>query len=118
MVAKVRDAASGLRERSDAIDAETHDLKARLYEALETGKVELDDLAPRIKELKSQQDELYKAKVHARAEMAARGVKEVDLTRVKTYARNLHDKLKEGELTERKALLARLWRESRSIMAG
>jgi hypothetical protein len=40
----------------DVIDAELRDARvrlSRLYDALETGKIELDDLAPRIKELKA-----------------------------------------------------------------
>lgn len=37
--------------------------------------------------------------------MVVRGVEDVDLARVKAYARDLHNLLKEGELTERKAFL-------------
>ena len=50
----------------DVIDAELRDIRARLsrlYDALETGKLDLDDLAPRIKELKTRQDELNKSKI-------------------------------------------------------
>jgi len=44
---------SVLKDKMDAIDAEMADVKAllmRIYDALETGKVTLDDLAPRIRE--------------------------------------------------------------------
>ncbi len=44
-----------LKDRLDTIDAESKDIRARLsqlYDALETGKLSLDDLAPRIRELK------------------------------------------------------------------
>ncbi len=83
-------------------------MKARLtklYEALETGKLGLDDLAPRIKELKVRQDELSKARVLLEAEMAARGVQPVDEVMVKSYARDLRGLLEESELTERRAFL-------------
>jgi chromosome segregation ATPase len=65
-----------LRDRLEIIDTEVRDVRARLtklYEALETGKLDLDDLAPRIKELKLRQDELSKARVLLEAEMAAQG---------------------------------------------
>ena len=55
-----------LKERLDAIDAELNDVEIRLsklYDALETNKLSLDDLAPRIKELRSRQDELKKVKL-------------------------------------------------------
>jgi site-specific DNA recombinase len=58
------DSAHGLlKEKLDSIDAELNDVKLRLakyYEALEPGKLGLDDLSPRIKELKVRQDELTK----------------------------------------------------------
>lgn len=38
----------------------------RLYDALETGKVEPDDLAPRIKDLRLRHDELLRAEMQAR----------------------------------------------------
>lgn len=59
-------ASYGLKDRMDVIDAELRDIRARLsrlYDALETGKLDLDDLAPRIKELKTRQDELNKSKI-------------------------------------------------------
>ena len=44
-----------LKERLDALDTDLNDViirLSRLYDALETNKVSLDDLAPRIKELR------------------------------------------------------------------
>ena len=54
-----RSASSGLKERLEIIDAEIHDVRARLsklYDAIETGKVALDDLSSRIRELKARQE--------------------------------------------------------------
>jgi site-specific DNA recombinase len=99
---------SSLNERLEVVDAELRDARARLaklYEALETGKLDLDALAPRIKELKVRQDELSKARVLLEAEMAARGVQPVDEVMVKSYAQDLRGLLEEAELTERRAFL-------------
>ena len=44
-------ASSRLKDQLDNVDAELGDVRARLakhYDALETGKIALDDLAPRI----------------------------------------------------------------------
>jgi hypothetical protein len=52
---ELHSASSILKERIDAINAELIDVTNRLskhYDALETGKLELDQLAPRIKQLR------------------------------------------------------------------
>ena len=94
--------------RMEIIDTELRDVRARLtklYEALETGKLDLNDLAPRIKELKLRQDELSKARVILEAEMVAQGVQQLDADMVKRYADDLRDLLEETNLTERKAFI-------------
>ena len=51
------------RDRMEAIEGDMNETKLRLtklYDGLETGKLPLDDLAPRIKELKARADELNK----------------------------------------------------------
>ncbi len=105
---ELQSASCGLKDRLDAIDTELRDVRARLsrlYDALETGELELDDLAPRIKELKTRQDELNKAKIQIEAEMVARGVEQVDTAIVKAYAQDLRALLEEADFTERKAFL-------------
>ena len=72
---------------------------------LETGKIKLDDLAPRIRELKERQDELNKTRVQVEADMVARGTEEIDVNTVKAYAQDLRSLLEEADLTERKAFL-------------
>lgn len=55
-----------LHQRLDAIDTELKYIEprlSRLCDALETGKLELNDIAPRIKELRNRQDELKKTRV-------------------------------------------------------
>ena len=105
---ELQTASSGLKNRLDIIDAELYDVKARLaklYDALETGKLDLNDLSPRIKELKARQDELNKNRVLMEAEMAVQGVQPVDEALVKSYAEDLRVLLEESDITERKAFL-------------
>ena len=97
-----------LKDRLDVIDAELKDVKARLsrlYDALETGKLGLDELWPRIKEWKARQDELGKARIQVEVDIVAHGVEEVDVSVVKGYAKDLRNLLEESEFTERKAFL-------------
>ena len=97
-----------LRERLDTCDAELKDVKdrlSRLYDVLETGKLGLNDLAPRIKELKRRQDELGKTRVQIEADMVVQGIGQVDVDTVKSYAQDLRDLLEESDFTERKAFL-------------
>ena len=97
-----------LGERLDAIDAELSDVEIRLcklYDALETNKLSLNDLAPRIKELRSRQNELSKARLLLEAEKITRVVKHVDAKTVKAYARDLECLLEEADVVESKAFL-------------
>ena len=97
-----------LKDRLDAIDTEFNDVRlrlSRLYDALETGKLSLDDLAARIKELRTRQDELSKARLQLEAEKITRGIKYVDAEVIKSYARDLKSLLEEADITESKAFL-------------
>ena len=97
-----------LRGKLDTIDAELNDVRIRLsklYDALETGKLGMDDLAPRIKELRTRQDELHKARLQLEAEMVAHGATHVDAEIVKSYAEDLKSLLEEADITESKSFL-------------
>jgi len=72
---------------------------------LETGKLSLEELAPRIRELRSRQDELSKTRIQIEADMLAQGVEEADIDIVKSYTRDLKSLLEESDTTERKAFL-------------
>ena len=101
-------ASENLRERLSSIDHEVNDVRNRLdhlYDALETGKFDYNDLAPRIKELKGRQDELSKAKILAEAEMTVQGVKDLNLEDVKSDICELRQMLEETEIVERKSFL-------------
>jgi site-specific DNA recombinase len=97
-----------LKDKLDIIDAELNDVKARLsklYDALETGKLGLDDLSPRIKELKARQDGLTKARVQVEVDMVVEGVQHVEAETVKAYAQDLRSLLEEGDFTQSKTFL-------------
>ena len=97
-----------LRERVTTIDVELNDVRIRLsklYDALETGKLSLDDLASRIKELTKRQDELGKTRIQLEAEMVAHGATHVDTEIVRSYAEDLKGLFQEADITESKAFL-------------
>jgi len=76
-----------------------------LYDALESGKLDLNDLAPGIKELRAKQDELSKARVIAEAEMTLQGYQQLDLDAVRSYVVDPWNILDESEVAQRKAFL-------------
>ena len=66
----------------------------------------MDDLAPpRIKELKTRQDDLGKARVQTEADLVLEGVQHVDVETVKSYAQDLRSLLEESDFTQSKAFL-------------
>lgn len=96
------------RERLDTIDLELEDVKlrlSRLYDALETGKVVLDDLAPRIRELRARQDALMKARVQLEAEKVLQESELLSLGQVKAYVEDLKSVLEEDDFIQSKAFL-------------
>jgi site-specific DNA recombinase len=96
------------KDKLDSIDIELYDVGIRLsklYDALETGKLNLDDLSPRIKELKVKQDKLSKLRVQTEADMVVAGVQHVDVEIVKSYAQDLRSLLEEADFTQSKTFL-------------
>ena len=77
----------------------------RLYDAMETGKPELNDLIPRIRELRERQDQLQASKYEIEAQMSDRKVELADLETVSDYVDDLYSLLQEGSLTERRAFI-------------
>ena len=65
----------------------------------------LDDLAPRIKQLRARQGELQDSVAKMQDELDRSGVTRVNSEVVKAYANDLRTLLKEVEATRRKALL-------------
>ena len=109
MVNEELDSTHGLaKDKLDAIDLELEDARARLaklYDVLETGKLSLDDLSPRIKELKAKQDGLMKIRVQTEADMVLEGVQHVNAETVKSYAHDLRILLEDADYIQSKAFL-------------
>ncbi|MCL0064592.1 recombinase family protein, partial [Dehalococcoidia bacterium] len=77
----------------------------RLYDAIETGTVELDDLAPRIRQLRIRQEQLQDRRTEIENMLSERRVELADLKTVRHYANDLHNLLSESPLTERRAFI-------------
>jgi len=95
-------------DRSGRISKELKQVNDKLsshYEALESKQFAYEDLAPRIRELRSRQEDLSKAKVLADAEAAAQGVPLLDHEKVKAYVAELRELISVSELPERKSFL-------------
>ena len=95
-------------ERLAIIDGQLEDLRERLnklYHALETGKLEVEDLAPRIKELKSQIDELEGRRVDLKESIRDTKVEYLDASIVKNYVNDLKALLSKGAIVEQKSFL-------------
>ncbi len=77
----------------------------RLYDALETGKLRLDDVAPRIQQLRCRQEQLQSRKWHLEMLLSDRRVELANLETVTLYVKDLRNLLEESSLTERKSFI-------------
>ncbi len=96
------------RERVTNVDTQMKEVNnrlGRLYDAIETGKVSLDDLAPRIRELKSEKERLEEFRLQSEVDTILQQTQVLDMKAVKDYVTDLKDLLEEAENTERKAFL-------------
>ena len=100
----------------ETIASELGDAQSRLgklYEAVETGKVSLDDLSPRIKELRSRQDKLLQTKAELENQLAEQRIESIDAQTSGWYVQELAGLLDEGSLSERRAFLKGFIKEVR-----
>ncbi len=79
----------------------------RLYESLESGSLDVADLAPRIQGLKLQISELEREKAKIHLESSNEKIRVTD-SDVRKFTSDLHDLLAKGSLLERKSFL-RSW---------
>ena len=77
----------------------------RLYDALETGKIRLDDLAPRIQQLRHRQEQFQSRKCELEALLSDRRVELADMETVTRCVADLRSLLEESSLTERKSFI-------------
>ena len=81
------------------------DKLSKLYAALETGKVDIDDLAPRLKELRVQQGELKGKREELLDKGNSKTNSAVDVRLVQGYVSDLKDLLLSASFLERKTFL-------------
>jgi site-specific DNA recombinase len=106
--------AAGYRSRLEAVDSELADVSRRLghlYDALETGKLGLGDLAPRIQNLRHRQDQLEAAKQDIEDALLNRKVELADLNAIVAYVEDLKTVLMDSPLTERRAFIRNFVKE-------
>jgi len=97
---------------SGAIKDINHRLE-RLYDAIETGKLNLDDVVVRIRDLRQRQEQLQAKRIEIECQMSDRKVELADLENVSRYVDDLHDLLKGGSLTERRTFIKSFIKEIR-----
>ncbi len=77
----------------------------RLYDALETGKIQLADLAPRIQQLRQRREQLQATRWEMEQQLSDRRVELADAETVASYVADLRDLLNESSLAERKTFI-------------
>jgi len=77
----------------------------RLYDALETGTLSLEDLAPRIRQLRKHQEQLQATKWKLETALSDKKVELADKETISEYVLDLRSLLSKGSLTERKAFI-------------
>jgi site-specific DNA recombinase len=84
---------------------DTNQRLGRLYDAIETGKIGLDDIVDRIRELRKHQELLQARRIEIEMQMSDRKVELVDLNVMTNYIKNMQGVLREGTLAERRAFI-------------
>ena len=96
------------RQRLDNIIGELADVDhrlERLYDALETGKIQIADLAPRIQQLRQRREQLQSIKFGFEQDLSDRKVELAHLGVVKEYVTDLHNLLSNSALAKRKSFI-------------
>ena len=92
----------------DGIIAETNDVEhrlERLYDALETGKVQISDLAPRIQVLRHRQQDLLALKLNEEQRLSDKRVELADAETVTRSVNELHELLNNSQFPEKKSFV-------------
>ena len=117
LVNEEMDATAGeYRERLNVISVEIDNVNQRLerlYDAVETGSLQLSDLAPRIQRFRQRQEQLHSARWELENLLSDRKVELADLETVENYVEDLRNLLEESPLAERKSFVKSFVREVR-----
>ena len=95
-------------EKVKALEAQTKDIDSRLdrlYDALETGKLDLGELAPRISDLISRKKDLQQAIAEAQKAGYEEPINTADINEIKRYVDDLRVVLNSASVLEQKAFL-------------
>jgi len=96
------------RERLDIILTEISDVNRRLerlYDALETGKVALDNLSPRITQLRQRLQQLQSTRSELEGSLSDKRVELADMETVTGYVSDLRNLLEESPFPERRSFI-------------
>ena len=102
------------REKVEAIDEELNEIRRRLdrlWQAVETTDLEINDILPRIREHKERQEKLEKAADEARTILSTRMNGLEDEETIAAYVKEMSEFLMESELTETRAFIRSFVRE-------
>ena len=105
---EIRHSRGEAEEKLEGVDRQIGDLRERLhklYDALETGKLGIDELAPRIRELKARIGELEKQRNSFVEDLESEEVELLSAPAVKEYADDLRSLLSRGSIMEQKSFL-------------
>ena len=108
------------REKVEAIDEELNEIRRRLdrlWQAVETTDLEINDILPRIREHKERQEKLESGADEARAILAVRMAGLGDEDTIAAYMKDMSDFLMESELTETRAFIRSFVKEI-SVVPG
>ncbi len=104
---EIKNLSDTIEEKVRTLRAQLNDVEARLerlYDSLETGKLKLDELAPRISSLVVRKKELQQAIVEAR-NRNDEPLKLVDINTLKAYVEGLREVFASTEVLKQKAFL-------------
>ena len=107
-------AGKGLQDEVDAIEDSLVGIEARLgrlYDAIETGGIDLDDLKRRIRELRDQQDRLLSRLAEVNHELSERRIALAGPEVVSRCVEDMRTLLAHSPLSERKAFIKSFVRE-------
>ena len=96
------------REKQQAVNAQIEDTNRRLerlYDALETGKVRLEDLSPRIQQHRDRLKQLQVTKWELEAHLSQRHIELLDEETVRCYVEDMRELLSHSPLTERRSFV-------------
>jgi DNA repair ATPase RecN len=114
-------AVSENRQRLETVLAEIADVQrrlGRLHDALETGKLSLNELAPRIQALRQQQDQLQVARLELVKMLTERKIELADIEVVRSYVQGLREVLSNSPLPEQRAFNPQLRQRSKGNWKG